>query len=92
MLPPIAGADFSNGAAFDTTPDDLVAADGITVSGWGDEPRRLGGRETGPETLEGFLLRSGNLTVLRHRECRLWSGVLRRHRECIRSPLPFLPE
>ena len=30
---PIAGADFSNGAAFDTIPDDLLAADGITVSG-----------------------------------------------------------
>ena len=45
---PIAGADFSNGAAFDTTPDDLVAADGITVSGWVTSPDgSVGGNGSG---------------------------------------------
>ncbi|MEJ6829426.1 MAG: lamin tail domain-containing protein, partial [Akkermansiaceae bacterium] len=31
---PIAGCDFANGAAFDSTTDDLLAADGISVSNW----------------------------------------------------------
>ena len=45
---PIAGADFSNGAAFDTTPDDLVVADGITVSGWVTSPDgSVGGNGSG---------------------------------------------
>jgi len=45
---PIAGADFSNGAAFDTTPDDLVPADGIMVSGWVTSPDgSVGGNGTG---------------------------------------------